>query len=79
MAAGNDANDPKNNDRCAGVIGFLKQTRLIRVIIATAVLIYTITLIVGLESDDIALIAILSGIAGSAATFLFSSASGKND
>ena len=31
---------------------------------------------VGLESDDTALIAILSGIAGSAAAFLFSSASG---
>ena len=79
MAAGNDANDPKNNGRCAGIICFLKQTRLIRVGVATFVLIYTIQQIVGLESDDIALIAVLSGIAGSAATFLFSSASGRND
>ena len=75
MASGNDANDSKNISGCNGIFGFLKQTKLIRVLIATGVLFYAIQQIVGLESDDIALITILSGIAGSAATFLFSSAS----
>ena len=78
MATGNDANDSKNNSGWDRVGDFVRQTRLIRVIIATVVLIYTINVIVGLSSDNIALIAILSGVAGSAATFLFSSASGRD-
>ena len=78
MATGNDANDSKNNGGWDRTGNFVRQTRLIRVIIAAVVLIYTINVIVGLDSDNIALIAILSGIAGSAATFLFSSASGRD-
>ena len=70
--------EPKNNSGWDRVGDFVRQTRLIRVIIATVVLVYTINMIVGLSSDNIALIAILSGIAGSAATFLFSSASGRD-
>ena len=78
MATGNDANDSKNNSNWDKVGDYVKQTRLIKVIIATSVLFYTIHVLVGLDSDNIALIAILSGVVGSAATFLFSSASGKN-
>ena len=53
----------------------MKETRLIRIIIATIVLLWTIGIIVRLDEESIALIATLSGIAGSAATFLFSTAS----
>ena len=78
MVAGKGTDDSKNNSGWDRVGDFVRQTRLIRVIIATVVLVYTINMIVGLSSDNIALIAILSGIAGSAATFLFSSASGRD-
>ena len=78
MATGNDTNGSKKGRDWNKVGDFVRQTRLIRVIIATVVLVYTINMIVGLSSDNIALIAILSGIAGSAATFLFSSASGRD-
>ena len=71
-------NYSKNNRGWNKVGDFVKQTRLIRVVIATLVLLYTIHVIVGLDNDNIALIAILSGVAGSAATFLFSSASGRD-
>ena len=78
MVAENDTNDSKKGVCWSEVGNFVRQTRLIRTIIATIVLFYTISQIVGLGSEDIALIAILSGVAGSAATFLFSSASGRD-
>ena len=78
MVAENDTNDSKKGVCWSAVGNFVRQTRLIRTIIATIVLFYTISQIVGLGSEDIALIAILSGVAGSAATFLFSSASGRD-
>ena len=55
----------------------MERTNLITKAIATFVLVLTITTLVTLDEDSIALIAILSGIAGSAATFLFSPKSGK--
>ncbi|MCY4491321.1 MAG: hypothetical protein OXC46_07660 [Thaumarchaeota archaeon] len=61
---------------CLG--NFIKETRLIRTLIATAVLFYTLHLLVSIDMNDIALIAIFAGIAGSATTFLFSSATGKS-
>ena len=78
MATGNNANDSKKRVDWNKVGNCVRDARLIRITIATAVLFYIIHQIVGLDSDNIALIAILSGIAGSAATFLFSSASGRD-
>ncbi len=77
MVAGKDT-DPKKGTRWEGAGAFIKQTRLIRTIIATTILFYTLNLLVTMKEDNIALIAILSGIAGSAATFLFSAASNKD-
>ena len=74
--------DLKKNDNCAGKMSclgnFIKETRLIRTLIATGVLLYTLQSLVSIDMNNIALIAIFSGIAGSAATFLFSSVTGKN-
>ena len=56
---------------------FLTDTQIIRKVIAVAVLLITLEHIVGLDGDDIALIAIFSGIAGSAATFLFAPTAAK--
>lgn len=50
---------------------FLTDTQIIRKVIAVVVLLLTLGHIVGLDADGIALIAIFSGIAGPAATFLF--------
>ena len=41
MATGNDANDSKNNSYWNKAGDFVKQARLIRVVIATLVLLYT--------------------------------------
>ena len=60
-----------------GLGDFLKDTKLITKMIATAVLLSIINILVTLDENSIALIAILSGIAGSAATFLFAPRSGK--
>ena len=53
------------------VTDFLTKTQIIRKIIAVGVLVWTLSLLADLDGDDIALIAIFSGVAGSAATFLF--------
>ncbi|MDE0265560.1 MAG: hypothetical protein OXK17_00820 [Thaumarchaeota archaeon] len=45
--------------------------------IAVVVLMCTLSLLADLDGDNIALIAIFSGIAGSAATFLFAPTSDK--
>lgn len=55
----------------SGLGDFILKAQLIRKVIATVVLLLTLNHLVGLDGDDIALIAIFSGIAGSAATFLF--------
>ncbi len=60
-----------------GIRAFLKESQLIRMVIAVIVLGWTLNILAGLGKDDIALIAIFSGIAGSAATFLFAPATGK--
>ena len=54
-----------------GLKEFLLKTQLVTKIIATFVLLSTMGLLLQLDGDNIALIAIFSGIAGSAATFLF--------
>ena len=60
------------------VVDFLMKTQIIRKMIAVFVLMWTLSLLAGLDGEDIALIAIFSGIAGSAATFLFApSSAGK--
>ena len=60
------------------VTDFLMKTQIVRKIIAVGVLVWTLSLLAGLDGEDIALIAIFSGVAGSAATFLFApSSSGK--
>ncbi len=56
---------------------FLMRTQIIRKIIAVGVLVWTLSLLAGLDGEDIALIAIFSGVAGSAATFLFAPSAGK--
>ena len=56
---------------------FLLNTQIIRKIIAVVVLMCTLSLLADLDGDNIALIAIFSGIAGSAATFLFAPTSDK--
>ena len=58
---------------------FLMRTQIIRKVIAVGVLLWTLCLLSGLDKEDIALIAIFSGIAGSAATFLFAPSSGNNE
>lgn len=52
-------------------------TNMITKVIATIVLMTVLSLLVMLEDDNIALIAIFSGIAGSAATFLFAPKSSR--
>ena len=52
-------------------------TNMATKLIATAVLMTVLSLLVMLEDDNIALVAIFSGIAGSAATFLFAPKSNK--
>ncbi len=77
MVAAKNTNPKKGTD-WERIGAFIKQTRLIRTIVATAVLFFTLNYLANMNKDDIALIAILSGIAGSAATFLFSAASNKD-
>ena len=64
-----------------GLGDFLKETKLITKIIATVrtqiVLMTILSILVTLDTDPIVVIAILSGIAGSAATFLFAPRLGK--
>ena len=50
---------------------FITKNQLITKLIAVFVLVWTLCLLASLDGEDIALIAIFSGIAGSAATFLF--------
>ena len=52
-------------------------TTMVTKLIAVIVLMTVLSLLVALGDDSIALIAILSGIAGSAATFLFAPRSNK--
>lgn len=67
-----DSQDEARHDSRSTRLGkFLLKTDMITKIIATAVLLFTLSLIVDLKKDDIHLVAILAGIAGSAATFLF--------
>ena len=66
--------DPQRYEEVTGanrnkVGDFVRETRLIRAIIATGVLVYTINMIAGLSSDNIVLIVILSGITGSAVEY----------
>ena len=60
-----------------GLGDFLKETKLITKMIATAVLMTILSILVTLDADPIVVVAILSGIAGSAATFLFAPRLGK--
>ena len=60
-----------------GLGDFLKETKLITKMIATVVLMTILSILVTLDADPIVMVAILSGIAGSAATFLFAPRLGK--
>ena len=60
-----------------GLGDFLKETKLITKMIATVVLMTILFILVELDADPIVVVAILSGIAGSAATFLFAPRLGK--
>ena len=71
MVAENDTNDSKKGVCWSEVGNFVRQTRLIRTIIATIVLFYTISQIVGLGSEDIALIAISQALQGLLQLFYF--------
>ena len=50
---------------------------MITKLIAATILVLVLTLLVTLDEESVALIAVLAGIAGSAATFLFAPKSGR--
>ena len=62
----------------AGLGEFMERVQVIRAVIATGVLIFTLSHLSQMTDEDIALIAIFSSIAGAAATFLFTSASNSS-
>ncbi len=54
-----------------GLKDYMLQTQLATKVIATIILLTTMSILIDLDHDNVALIAIFAGIAGSAATFLF--------
>lgn len=75
-----NSNDGPPNQKCRYVVlGYIRDTKLITKIFALIVLLCILgyfinpTNAVGAENNQTTVIAILAGIAGSAATFLFSS------
>ena len=55
-----------------GLASFLLKTRLVTKGVAALILLVTLNILATLEIDPIIIVAIIAGIAGSAATFLFS-------